>query len=100
MKPRDEQKRRDQQELEKLGYVQQLFRDMGGFSNFALSFSIIAALARARLRARSTGARGTHPYREQEALAWNRLHELTEAGETPVPRCKVRELQEAMTVQS
>src|SRR5262245_30014462 len=44
MKPRDEQKRRDEVELERLGYVQQLLRDMGGFSNFALSFSIISVL--------------------------------------------------------
>src|SRR5438067_11937638 len=35
---------RDAEELRKLGYAQQLLRDMGGFSNFALSFSIISIL--------------------------------------------------------
>ena len=30
----------DIQELHRLGYAQQLFREMGGFSNFAISFSI------------------------------------------------------------
>ena len=34
----------DAQELNKLGYAQQLFRTMGGFSNFAISFSIISIL--------------------------------------------------------
>ncbi len=31
-------------DLHKLGYAQQLFREMGGFSNFAISFSIISIL--------------------------------------------------------
>src|SRR3954454_10315739 len=35
---------RDTEELRRLGYAQQLLRDMGGFSNFALSFSIISIL--------------------------------------------------------
>ena len=34
----------DARELGKLGYVQELFRTMGGFSNFAISFSIISIL--------------------------------------------------------
>lgn len=34
----------DAQDLKKLGYAQELFRDMGGFSNFAISFSIISIL--------------------------------------------------------
>src|SRR5215468_7151089 len=34
----------DEQELGKFGYAQELFRTMGGFSNFALSFSIISIL--------------------------------------------------------
>src|SRR5438093_4189679 len=34
----------DAHELGKLGYAQELFRTMGGFSNFALSFSIISIL--------------------------------------------------------
>ncbi len=34
----------DAQALAKLGYAQQLLRDMGGFSNFAVSFSIISIL--------------------------------------------------------
>src|SRR5438067_6680135 len=35
---------RDAEELRKLGYAQQLLRDMGGFANFALSFSILSVL--------------------------------------------------------
>src|SRR5260370_18496516 len=34
----------DAEQLQKLGYAQQLLREMGGFANFALSFSIIAVL--------------------------------------------------------
>lgn len=34
----------DDQELSRLGYAQELFRSMGGFSNFAISFSIISIL--------------------------------------------------------
>jgi ferredoxin--NADP+ reductase len=34
-------------------------------------------------------------YREQEALAWNRLHELTEGDAATRARCKMRELDEA-----
>jgi amino acid transporter len=39
----------DAEELRKLGYAQQLFREMGGFSNFAISFSIISILTGAVL---------------------------------------------------
>ncbi len=35
---------RDDQDLGKFGYAQELFRSMGGFSNFAISFSIISIL--------------------------------------------------------
>ena len=35
---------RDAADLARLGYAQQLLREMGGFSNFALSFSIISIL--------------------------------------------------------
>jgi amino acid transporter len=35
---------KDIKELERLGYGQQLLREMGGFSNFAISFSIISVL--------------------------------------------------------
>lgn len=35
---------RDQQDLGRFGYAQELFREMGGFSNFAISFSIISIL--------------------------------------------------------
>ncbi|HEX4926170.1 MAG TPA: amino acid permease [Bdellovibrionales bacterium] len=38
------QQEQDAQDLKKLGYAQELFRDMGGFSNFAISFSIISIL--------------------------------------------------------
>jgi amino acid transporter len=39
----------DVRDLESLGYAQQLFREMGGFSNFAVSFSIISILTGAVL---------------------------------------------------
>ncbi len=35
---------RDTRDLEHLGYAQELFRNVGGFSNFAISFSIISIL--------------------------------------------------------
>lgn len=37
-------RRRDQEDLGKFGYAQELIRTMGGFSNFAISFSIISIL--------------------------------------------------------
>jgi amino acid transporter len=43
MKNRD-QLDEDARALSRLGYAQQLLRDMGGFANFALSFSIISIL--------------------------------------------------------
>ena len=39
-----DQHRLDAHELHALGYAQELFRTMGGFSNFAISFSIISIL--------------------------------------------------------
>jgi amino acid transporter len=41
---RDEVIRQDVADLHRLGYAQELFRSMGGFSNFAISFSIISIL--------------------------------------------------------
>jgi amino acid transporter len=41
---RDAQRDEDARALAQLGYAQQLLRDMGGFANFALSFSIISIL--------------------------------------------------------
>ncbi len=38
------QGRSDQEDLGRFGYAQELFRSMGGFSNFAISFSIISIL--------------------------------------------------------
>src|SRR4026207_710817 len=35
----------DEQTLHRLGYAQELFRAMGGFQNFAISFTIISLLA-------------------------------------------------------
>ena len=35
----------DEQQLHRLGYAQELFRSMGGFQNFAISFTIISILA-------------------------------------------------------
>ena len=43
-KTRDEIIKEDVRDLHRLGYAQELFRTMGGFSNFAISFSIISIL--------------------------------------------------------
>ncbi len=43
------QLRQDREDLHKLGYAQQLFREMGGFANFAISFSVISILTGAIL---------------------------------------------------
>ncbi len=48
-KTREEIIKQDVRDLHKLGYAQQLFREMGGFSNFAISFSIISILTGAIL---------------------------------------------------
>jgi hypothetical protein len=39
----------DERDLARLGYAQQLFREMGGLSNFAISFWIISILTGAVL---------------------------------------------------
>jgi len=49
MPTREEILRQDAADLARLGYPQQLFREMGGFSNFAVSFSIISVLTGAIL---------------------------------------------------
>ena len=49
MPSREEIIQQDIRDLHKLGYAQQLFREMGGFSNFAISFSIISILTGAIL---------------------------------------------------
>jgi len=41
---RDDVIREDVKDLHQLGYAQELYRSMGGFSNFAISFSIISIL--------------------------------------------------------
>ena len=41
---RDDVIQQDTADLHKLGYAQELLRSMGGFSNFAISFSIISIL--------------------------------------------------------
>jgi amino acid transporter len=41
---REETIQQDVRDLHQLGYAQELFRSMGGFSNFAISFSIISIL--------------------------------------------------------
>jgi amino acid transporter len=43
-KSREEVIQQDVRDLHRLGYAQELFRNMGGFSNFAISFSIISIL--------------------------------------------------------
>src|SRR5574342_1133540 len=48
-KSREEIIQQDVKDLHRLGYAQQLFREMGGFSNFAISFSIISILTGAIL---------------------------------------------------
>lgn len=48
-KTREEIIAADVKELRNLGYARQLFREMGGFSNFAISFSIISILTGAML---------------------------------------------------
>jgi amino acid transporter len=48
-KSRQEILAQDEADLRRLGYAQQLFREMGGFSNFAISFSIISILTGAIL---------------------------------------------------
>jgi amino acid transporter len=48
-KSREEILQQDLRDLHRLGYAQQLFREMGGFSNFAISFSIISILTGAIL---------------------------------------------------
>jgi hypothetical protein len=40
----DKTKEHDKKVLHNLGYAQELSRRMGGFSNFAISFSIICIL--------------------------------------------------------
>ncbi|HXH39359.1 MAG TPA: amino acid permease, partial [Thermoanaerobaculia bacterium] len=49
MKNRQEVADDDARDLARLGYAQQLFREMGGFSNFAVSFSVISILTGAVL---------------------------------------------------
>ncbi|MBI5481920.1 MAG: amino acid permease [Deltaproteobacteria bacterium] len=46
---REELIEQDVRELRRLGYAQQLFREMGGFANFSISFSIISILTGAVL---------------------------------------------------
>src|SRR3977135_1292763 len=41
---RDDVIQQDVHDLHRLGYAQELYRTMGGFSNFAISFSIISIL--------------------------------------------------------
>ena len=49
VKSRDQLIDEDVRDLARLGYAQQLYREMGGFSNFAVSFSIISILTGAVL---------------------------------------------------
>src|SRR5688572_11687640 len=49
MAEREDRIRDDVEHLRRLGYAQSLLRDMGGFSNFAISFSIISVLTGAVL---------------------------------------------------
>src|SRR4030088_2014575 len=49
MPTRDQLVEQDARDLSRLGYAQQLLREMGGFSNFAISFSVISVLTGAVL---------------------------------------------------
>src|SRR5713101_10161709 len=49
VRSREEILNEDARDLARLGYGQQLLREMGGFSNFAVSFSIISVLTGAVL---------------------------------------------------
>src|SRR5918996_1873554 len=49
VRARDDVIAQDTRDLARLGYAQQLFREMGGFSNFAISFSVISILTGAVL---------------------------------------------------
>ena len=55
----------DEKTLHKLGYAQELFRAMGGFQNFAISFTIISILAGCLTsyydRVRATAGRSRSP---------------------------------------
>ncbi|MDP4161744.1 MAG: amino acid permease [Bacillota bacterium] len=44
LKSKEQQMLEDKKQLNHYGYAQELLRDMGGFSNFAISFSIISIL--------------------------------------------------------
>ena len=47
----------DEKILHRLGYAQELFRAVGGFQNFAISFTIISILRDASRRTRSPTSR-------------------------------------------
>ena len=64
----------DDLELGRLGYAQELFRSMGGFSNFAISFSIISILTGA-VTLYGYGLRMGGP--AQMALGWPLVAALT-----------------------
>ncbi len=57
----------DKQVLHKMGYAQQLARRMSGFSNFAISFSIICILA---------GGISAFPGSIQRRWSWRRILDL------------------------
>jgi hypothetical protein len=58
MPSREDAIRQDVKDLHGLGYAQELVRSMGGFSNFAISFSIISILTGAVI-ASTTSAAGS-----------------------------------------
>src|SRR5581483_6054414 len=43
------QTEKDAKDLHRFGYAQELFRDMGGFANFAMSFTIISVITGAAM---------------------------------------------------
>jgi hypothetical protein len=51
----------DEKHLAKLGYVQELQRSWSGFSNFAISFSIISILAGCFTSSASAGTMADRP---------------------------------------
>ena len=50
MATREQQVQDDIKDLHGLGYAQELFRTMGGFSNFAISFALMSEIASEEMR--------------------------------------------------
>src|SRR3954466_7086737 len=78
---REEQIHQDARDLERLGYAQQLFREMGGFYFFAISFSIISILTGAVLLF-GYGLKFAGPI--VNSVGWPLVSAMTLAGAAPM----------------